>query len=84
MHTITAWKCDHTDSIHESQRDAARSEFKALMRAAGGKLPAMGSISSYDIMAWLGGNLTGSVYPTAFDALKEALDYLEMHRDLLR
>lgn len=84
MHTITAWKCDHTQSIHEQQKGAAKSEFRALMRKAGGTLPAMGSISSYDIMAWLAGNIEGTIYPTAFDKLKEAVDYFEAHRDLLQ
>jgi hypothetical protein len=84
MHTVTAWKCDHTNAIFERQKDAAKSEFRSLMAQVGGKLPAMGSISPADIMRWLAGNLEGQVYPTAFDALKDAVDYFEAHRDLLR
>lgn len=80
MKTIEAFKCEHTGAVFETDVQAARSEFRALMRKAADHLPAMGSIAPKDIFDWLAGNLIGAPYVSALPALMEALTYLQQNR----
>lgn len=79
MKTIEAFKCEFTGGVFEDQRRAQRSEFYALMKRAGGSLPAMGSIEAVKIMEWLANNIESEIYPTAPDKLREALNYFEIN-----
>jgi len=83
MQTVEAYKCERTKQLFEHPRDAARCEFKAMMKSAGGKLGAMGSVNPVDILEWLANNMTSNVHPTFQDALFEALDYFKANRETI-
>jgi len=83
MTEIKAYKCAMTGSIFECERDARRSEFRAMVRQIGGAMGAMGSVNSIDIMEWLARNMEGGIYPNAIDKFIAAAKYLEEHRDTL-
>jgi hypothetical protein len=80
MQTIEAFKCEYTGAVFEDKQRAARSEFTSLMLAVAGSCPAMGSISSYNIMKWLARNIESDVYPTVYEHLRAALAYYEANK----
>lgn len=84
MNEVKAYRCDYTAQIFDNESEAARSEFNALLQRLGGKMPAMGSVNSKDIMTWLAGNMQSGIYPTAADAFIEAAKYLSENRERLK
>ena len=83
MRQVQAYECEHTGGIFKDEAAAARSEFRALMRKAGGTVSAMGSIDPRNIFDWLASELSSGVYATAYPALMEALTYFGAHHTLI-
>jgi len=77
---IDAYKCSITSAVFEDQSRAVKAEFRAMMRRAGGSLPAWGSIDPMKIMDWLASEIESGVYPTAIIKIQEALEYWQANR----
>lgn len=81
MREVTAYLCEHTETIHTTAARARRSEFHAMIKCASNCLPAgKPSNTMQDAVAQLGQLLTPpTAYPQTISRLREALDYLEAH-----
>ena len=83
MKKVEAFECERTGGIFKRREEAARSEFKALMRHASQGVCAMGSIGSDKIYEWLTFELSAGIYPTALPRLLDALKYLQSNYFLI-
>jgi hypothetical protein len=86
MMKIDAFKCAYTGKIYESEGEARRSEFCAMMRKVPGHLPAPASSHGWSVTEWfdwLASELVGGVYPSTFPALMEAMIYFQEHRTII-
>jgi hypothetical protein len=80
MKPITAYKVEASGKLFESETDAHREEFMALMAKVAERLPSyedvasgVGGVSSSRICRWLGSQIADTAYPLVFRELKEAL-----------
>ena len=83
MQTIEAFKCEHTGAVFEDKARAMKSEFKAMMKIAGGSCPSMGSVNPYGIMEWMASTIESGVYPTVIDRLEAALAYYRANQETI-
>lgn len=80
METVTAYRVN--GRVYESENIARRAEFDEMVNRA---LEGLSDRRSSESVAdWLARNLRSGVHPKAPAALREALDYLDQHKDLLR
>lgn len=81
---VTAFKCSLTGQFFENPREAARCEFRTMMRRFVSQMPSptVGS-DAKELADWLSSNLEGGIYMGAVSRFFEVADYLRTNRETL-